>query len=1071
MPFSFSNINIVKGISPTSLQKMSTLYSIVGTTSGPINIQNIQTVIQTNPNARFVSGFCKSIPGIQKGSIGLQGLYMDGGNNLYYGGSYVGTNPFVVPNLDGSDSSIILPVSSNTDSLLAKYNSTGQCQMASSIISSPGGAMVRRILVDASSNIWITGFYAAPAQVTINNLNNGTPSSVTLPSTSNNNQTYMARFTSNGICTLGACITAGANFATANLTPSIALDSSNNCYFATGYRSTVPFTIPNLDGSPSTMIVPAASSSNNSIGLLVKYNSNGIISAAQAFTSTTTGSFDQMIIAIDTSHNVYIGGGYITTSTYVLKNLDGTNSTITMPTTSGGADACLIKFNSSGTCVAGTKIISGNVNDYVYGLTFDSSNNMYVTGTYTSSGSVTVRNLDGTNSSIVLPSTSNYYDMYLMKYNTSGVCTAGANILSGTRSDYVQCIVSDSNDNLYLCGIYTTASNVTVKNINGSNSAYTLPANNTLSSPCLLKFNSSGVCQAAINTMVITSGPNSAVALTLNSTGSTVYMTGYYSSTAPTTPRNLDGTDSAFKLPFSAGLMAFLLGYNTSTGALISCPTLHHYANTFMNGVPRCLVDSSNSLWVWCNFALSGISSIPVANFDGSSSSVSLQSTSDYDPFLIKYNDSGNCVLGTCILQGTGSDSIVTIALDGSNNIYVGGAYTSTVTVQVRNLDGTTSAFTLPATSSSDAFLIKYNSSGTCLAAVNIIPDSGSSMINGGSGGLTFDSSGQNLYITGLYTSPTGSVTVKNLDGTNSSISLPTSLLSDAMLLKYNSSGVCTAGISFPGTSHDQTLQVVFDASGNFYVSLLLQSTTTTTIKNLDGTNSSIVLPITSSIDLCILKYNSSGTCIAGANIIAGTGADVSLHLSYSVSTQGLIIGGYASTSSSVIRNLNGSTSSFALTSAATTVSNAYILRMSSAGTVTVASVIVTGTGFCDVESIVEDLNQNLWVTGKYTSTSAASILNLDGSSSGFTLPISTNTNMYIIKYNSSGIVQVATDLGTAAGSTSGGSLAMNQYGDIYLPLMTSCTSNMTLKQLDNTTSINTIPFTLGRGGLYILKF
>lgn len=568
--------------------------------------------------------------------------------------------------------------------------------------------------------------------------------------------------------------------------------------------------------------------------------------------------------------------------------------------------------------------------------------------------------------------------------------------------------------------------------------------------------------------MVITSGPNSLVSLALNPSGSKVFATGFYSSTAITTPRNLDGTDSSFKLPLSASLMGFLLGYNTSTGALTSCPTLYQYANTYVNGVPRCLVDSSNSLWVWCNFALSGASNLKVVNFDGTPSSVALQPTSDYDPFILKYNDSGNCVQGTCVLQGTGGDSLVSIAFDASNNIYVGGAYTSTATVPVRNLDGTASAFTLPSTSGSDAFLIKYNSSGTCLGAINIIPDSGSSTVNGGSGGFTFDPSRQNLYITGLYTSTTGSVTVKNLDGTNSSVTLPTTQLNDGMLLKFNTSGVCTAGISYSGTSNDQTLQLVFDASGNFYVALLVQSTTSTTIKNLDGSNSSIVIPVTNNLDLCILKYNSSGTCIAGANVVSGAGGDVSLHLSYSPSTQGLIIGGYASTSSSVIRNLDGTTSSFALTSAATTVSNAYIMRLSSTGVVTVATVIVTGTGFCDVESIVEDLNQNLWVTGKYTSTSSPSVLNLDGSSSGFTLPISTNTNMYLIKYNSSGVVQLASDLGTAVVSTSGGSLAMNQYSDLYLPFMTSCTADMTLKQLNNTTSTFTIPFTLGRSGLNI---
>lgn len=64
----------------------------------------------------------------------------------------------------------------------------------------------------------------------------------------------MARFTSNGTCTLGAGITAGANAAVGNLGPSIMLDSMGNCYLSLSYRSSAAFTIPNLDGSSSAVI-------------------------------------------------------------------------------------------------------------------------------------------------------------------------------------------------------------------------------------------------------------------------------------------------------------------------------------------------------------------------------------------------------------------------------------------------------------------------------------------------------------------------------------------------------------------------------------------------------------------------------------------------------------------------------------------------------------------------------------------------------------------------------------------------------------------------------------------------
>ena len=97
-------------------------------------------------------------------------------------------------------------------------------------------------------------------------------------------------------------------------------------------------------------------------------------------------------MTVDSSDNLYVTG-------YTYGGLDGN-------TNSGGLDLFLVKYNSSGT-KQWTQQLGTSSNDEGYGVTVDSSNNIYVTG-LTSGG------LDGNTN-------SGSDDLILVKYNSSGV--------------------------------------------------------------------------------------------------------------------------------------------------------------------------------------------------------------------------------------------------------------------------------------------------------------------------------------------------------------------------------------------------------------------------------------------------------------------------------------------------------------------------------------------------------------------------------------------------------------------------------------------------------------------------
>jgi uncharacterized delta-60 repeat protein len=361
-------------------------------------------------------------------------------------------------------------------------------------------------------------------------------------------------------------------------------------------------------------------------------------------------------------------------------------------TNSGGKDIILVKYNSSGT-KEWTKQLGTDSLDIGRSVTTDSSGNIYLTGH-------TKGELDGNTS-------SGYNDIFLIKFNSSGTKQWTKQL--GTRStEFGRGVTTDSSGNIYVTG-----------GTFGVLDGYTNSGDWDI---FLIKFNSSGTKQWTKQLGTSSYEPGDGV--TTDSSGN-IYVTGY-------TEGGLDGNTHFGKKDI------FLVKYNSS-GTKQWTKQLGTPSNDYGKGVTT---DSSGDIYV-TGFTELGL--------DGNTSS------RNTDIFLIKFNSSGTKQWTKQLGTSSGDSSGSGVTTDSSDNIYVTGK-------TIGGLDGNISS------GDYDIFLVKYTSSGTKQWTKQL----GTSSYDSGKG-VTTDSSG-NIYVTGY--------TEGGLDG-NTHFGE-----GDIFLIKFNSSGI-----------------------------------------------------------------------------------------------------------------------------------------------------------------------------------------------------------------------------------------------------------------------------------------
>lgn len=207
--------------------------------------------------------------------------------------------------------------------------------------------------------------------------------------------------------------------------------------------------------------------------IIMKYNNSGVLQWATYY----GGNGDDVAadIAIDKFYNLFVCGP--TTSTTSIAT-----SSVHQPNYGGGtSDGFLVKFDTNGVRQWGT-YYGGNAYDDFYGCTIDKNGNVYVSGSTTSTNSISTVGAH----QVTFAGGSN--DAYLVKFNNNGV-RQWATYYGDNGDDQSPTCVNDPMGNIYLAGFSSsTVSIATVGSHQTSHGGGTYDG-------FLVKFNANGVRQ------------------------------------------------------------------------------------------------------------------------------------------------------------------------------------------------------------------------------------------------------------------------------------------------------------------------------------------------------------------------------------------------------------------------------------------------------------------------------------------------------------------------------------------------------------------------------------------------
>lgn len=347
----------------------------------------------------------------------------------------------------------------NGDIFIAKYNSTLTTLEAFTYIGGTGqeGENAVDIAIDNANNIFVTGDTTSTDFPVSTNAYQ--------PALAGNSDAFLVKLDS----TLGNLIAAtyigGSN---SDIPYGIAVDSNDFVYL--GGQTFSP-NFPTTTGSFQTTPVDAGSATGDGFIAALKVDNTGDGTALGGSTLLGGGQAD-MVNDIKVTTSATINNIFVTGLT------NSTNSNINFPTTTGAFTSSSNDRNNAGDAFVSVLQLNKNTNiinlqastflggsEYDMGsaLSFDSSNNIYVTGTTyststtvnfpTTSGAYGQNSLSLTPSSYASPITG---DAFITKFNWSGttiLALSASTFLGGTNYDAGTGIVLDNSQNVYITGI------------------------------------------------------------------------------------------------------------------------------------------------------------------------------------------------------------------------------------------------------------------------------------------------------------------------------------------------------------------------------------------------------------------------------------------------------------------------------------------------------------------------------------------------------------------------------------------------------------------------------------------
>jgi hypothetical protein len=386
-------------------------------------------------------------------------------------------------------------------------------------------------------------------------------------------------------------------------------------------------------------------------------------------------------------------------------------------------------------------------------------------------------------------------------------------------------------------------------------------------------------------------------------------------------------------------------------------------------------VDASGNVYV--TGSLTG-----TVDFDPGVGTANLSSAGETAAYVVKLDSAGSYVWARTF-GGSGADSGAGVAVDASGNVYVTGSFTGTA-----DFDPGVGTANLISAGRHDAYVVKLDSAGSYVWARNF----------GGSGddlgaGVAVDVSG-NVVVTGRFW---GTADFDPGVGTaNLSAFGPTY---DAFVVKLTSAGSYVWARNFNGSDFDSGAGVAVDVSGNVVVTGTFWGTA-----DFDPGVGTANLTSAGRYDAFVVKLDSAGSFV-WARTFGGSLEDEGSGIVVDASGNVYVKGSFAGTA-----DFDPGVGTANLMSAGRY--DAFVVKLDSAGSFVWARNF-GGSGDDLGAGVAVDVSGNVYVTGSFAGTA-----DFDPGVGTANLISAGESDAYVVKLNSSGVVIVTAAPPTTAPAT-----------------------------------------------------
>ncbi len=341
----------------------------------------------------------------------------------------------------------------------------------------------------------------------------------------------------------------------------------------------------------------------------------------------------------DATDNIYITGR--TTS----NNFPTTPGTYDV-TFNGNFDGFIIKMNSLGTAPIFSTYFGGSSSDVGSSIYLDSFLNFYICGT-TASANFPIT------PGVFQTSKSGGDDGYILKMNSSGNALIYSTYIGGLGNDYPWSLVADVSGNAY----FITETNGFFPTTVG---AFDVTYNGGPWDAAVTKINNNGT-GLIYSTYLGSNGDDNPSGIVIDS-GNNVYISGY------TSGNNFPVTAGVYSQVYGGGVNdCFVTKLNPAGNSLVY--------STYIGGSGNDINWNSIALTSGNELVFGGYTS---GNYPTTPGAYLNFSSGSNTAFVSKLSNSGNSLLASTYIGGSGSDQVYYVSLDQNSRVYTTGTTTST---------------------------------------------------------------------------------------------------------------------------------------------------------------------------------------------------------------------------------------------------------------------------------------------------------------------------------------------------------------------------------------------------------